>query len=147
MLHVKIVSGDREYEDALSVRREVFIEEQHVPEEIEIDEYEDTATHFVAYDDGKPVGAGRCRRVEDSGKVERICVLRSHRKRRVGQAIMEKIEQFAADEGLHELRLHSQSNAKNFYLRLGYEPCSDEFLEAGIPHVAMRKPLLVFPEV
>jgi predicted GNAT family N-acyltransferase len=144
---VKIVSGDREYEDALSVRRQVFIEEQHVPKEIEIDEFENTATHFVAYDGGKPVGAGRCRRIKDNCKVERICVLPSHRKRRVGEAIMKEIEQFAADDGMRELRLNSQSHAKNFYLRLGYEPCSDEFLEADIPHIAMRKTLHVSPEV
>lgn len=142
-MKVKIISDEQQYRDALAVRRKVFMEEQHVPEDLEIDEYEETATHFVAYDDGgQPIGAGRCRRGDGHCKVERICVLPFSRKQGIGEAIMDKIEQFAREQRLAVLKLHSQTHARRFYERLGYQICSEqEFLDAGIPHVAMRKGL------
>lgn len=140
-MNIVIASNEKEYRDALSVRFRVFVEEQHVPEEEEVDAFEERATHFVAYDRGEPVGAGRCRRVEDRCKVERICVLPSHRKQGIGEAIMKAIEDFAASKQMLELKLNAQNRAESFYKRLGYETVSGEFLDAGIPHVAMVKTL------
>lgn len=138
-MHVKIVSNEKEYQDALDVRRNVFIKEQQVPEELELDEYEETATHFVVYDGEQPIGAGRCRKVENACKVERICVLPDYRNKRIGLAIMEKIEQVARERKRDGLKLNAQIHAERFYKRLGYITTSDEFLDAGIPHVAMKK--------
>lgn len=136
------MTNDREYRDAVFVRRRVFMDEQKVPEDIELDEFEDTAIHFVAYDNDEVVGAGRCRKVEGNAKVERICVMPSFRKHGVGQAIMEKIEQFARDQHLAALELHAQTHAELFYKRIGYVTSSpEEFLDAGIPHVSMKKSL------
>lgn len=141
-MEVKIVSCDSEYRDAVLVRRRVFMDEQNVPEDLEWDEFEETATHFVAYNEGDTVGAGRCRVVEGNCKVERICVMPTSRKHGVGQAIMEKIEQYAHDQHMQTLILHAQTHAEPFYKRLGYVTCSDEvFLDAGIPHVSMKKGL------
>lgn len=135
----KMVEGQKELKDAFSVRKTVFICEQNVPEEIEIDEYEDASTHFILYQENLPIGAGRFRFIEDYGKVERICVLPEARKIGAGKAIMEGIEQFAAQNGLHKLKLHAQTHAIPFYSRLGYEVISDEFMDAGIPHKTMMK--------
>ena len=77
---VKIVENQKELEDAFSVRKTVFIHEQNVPAEEEIDQYEDDSTHFVFYKDKVPTGAGRFRPVDGYGKVERICVLKEARK-------------------------------------------------------------------
>lgn len=134
-----MVSGRKAYQDALSVRRKVFIEEQNVSEEEEIDEHEQTAAHFIAYNGDEPVGAGRFRQVEDKGKVERICVLPSHRMKKVGQRMMFAIENYAREKGLNTLTLGAQTHAQDFYNRLGYETYSDVFDDAGIPHVAMKK--------
>lgn len=130
------------YEDALSVRDAVFVDEQGVPEELEVDEYEDDALHFVAYDaDGDPVGAARLREYEDRvGKVERVAVLESRRGEGWGDDLMDALEDAAADR-YDELYLHAQLPAAGFYDRRGYEREGDEFAEAGIPHVAMRKPV------
>lgn len=88
------------YEDALRVRRLVFIEEQHVPEEEEIDQFEDDAFHLVLYDGDIPVGAGRLRFIDEGvGKIERICVLPSYRGRGAGRMVMEAIEQLAKSKG------------------------------------------------
>lgn len=136
---VTIVSDKNQLEDAFSVRKKVFVEEQMVPLEEEIDQFEDTATHFVLYKEGKPTGAGRFRVVDGYGKVERICVLKEARKSGAGKEIMKQIEKFATDKGLEKLKLNAQTHAIPFYEGLGYEVVSDEFLDAGIPHKTMIK--------
>jgi len=138
-VNVKIVENDKELEDAFSVRRTVFIDEQNVPEEEEIDELEDKATHFVAYLEDSPIAAGRFRIVDGYGKVERICVLKETRQTGSGKALMEEIEAYALKQGLHKLKLNAQTHAIPFYARLGYEVVSEEFLDAGIPHKTMIK--------
>ncbi|GLB58945.1 GNAT family N-acetyltransferase [Cytobacillus sp. NCCP-133] len=140
-MEVKIVSTEQELQDAFSVRKQVFIHEQNVPEEEEIDKYEDEASHFVLYDSGKPAGAGRFRIVDGVGKVERICVLKENRKGGSGKAIMKKIEEYAKEKGLKALKLNAQTQAIPFYGKLGYEVVSEEFLDAGIPHRTMKKPI------
>ncbi|OZM58290.1 GNAT family N-acetyltransferase [Lottiidibacillus patelloidae] len=138
-LVTKLVSTEKEYEDALLVRREVFIDEQNVPEDLEIDEYEKDCFHFISYDETKPVAAGRLRKIAEGGKVERICVLKPYRKHGIGINLMEALEATAKEQNIPQLILNSQTHAEKFYLKLGYQPVSDEFMEAGIPHVKMKK--------
>lgn len=77
----------------------------------------------------------------DIGKVERVAVLEPRRGTGVGRALMLAVEERARDQSLAALELHSQTHAAGFYRELGYESYGDEFEEAGIPHVKMRKPL------
>lgn len=135
----KIVKTQKEREDAFSLRRTVFVNEQNVPEEEEIDQHEDEATHFVLYHEGSPVGAGRFRVVDGYGKVERICVLKDARNTGAGTKIMNGIENFAQENGIAKLKLNAQTHAIPFYAGLGYEVVSEEFLDAGIPHRTMIK--------
>nr|WP_254179224.1 MULTISPECIES: GNAT family N-acetyltransferase [Cytobacillus] len=125
--------------DAFSVRKQVFINEQNVPEEEEIDQFEDEAVHFVLYNNGMPAGAGRFRTVDGNGKVERICVLKENRQSGSGKAIMDKIEEHAKKQGLPALKLNAQTQAIPFYEKLGYQVISEEFMDAGIPHRTMKK--------
>jgi predicted GNAT family N-acyltransferase len=136
---VKIVETQQELEDAYSVRKTVFVEEQAVPLEEEIDEFEKEAKHFVMYLEGAPVGAGRFRFVDGYGKVERICVLKEARKTGAGKAIMNTIEDYARGKEIHKLKLNAQTHAIPFYAGLGYEIVSEEFMDAGIPHKTMVK--------
>ena len=138
-MNVKVVENEKELEDAFSVRRTVFIDEQNVPAEEEIDELEDEATHFVSYLEGSPIAAGRFRVVDGYGKVERICVLKEARKTGSGKAMMNEIEAYARNNGQHKLKLNAQTHAIPFYAGLGYEVVSEEFLDAGIPHKTMIK--------
>ncbi|WP_085521683.1 GNAT family N-acetyltransferase [Tuberibacillus sp. Marseille-P3662] len=138
---VIIVESKKQYDDALNVRNEVFVHEQNVPADLEIDEFEDDSTHFVTYEQDKPIGAGRLRHIDQVGKVERICVLKAYRGHKVGQAIMCAIESSAKKQGFHTLKLNAQNHAIKFYQQLGYDVCSDEFMDAGIPHVQMTKSL------
>jgi predicted GNAT family N-acyltransferase len=138
-VEVRIVSSEQELHDAFSVRKQVFINEQNVPEEEEIDQFEDEAVHFVLYNNGMPAGAGRFRTVDGNGKVERICVLKENRQSGSGKAIMDKIEEHAKKQGLPALKLNAQTQAIPFYEKLGYQVISEEFMDAGIPHRTMKK--------
>ncbi|WP_129116880.1 GNAT family N-acetyltransferase [Halegenticoccus tardaugens] len=158
----EVVVGDDDATraDAFAVRREVFVEEQGVPADLEWDDHDERAVHFVAYDGGRAVGAARLRRFAgseggcksgdfgtadrgDVGKVERVAVLPDARGSGWGRRLMEAVERAAADRGVAELTLSSQTHAEAFYRRLGYETVSDVFREAGIPHVKMVKSIEV----
>lgn len=138
-MNVEIVTTKEQLQDAFSVRRLVFVEEQQVPEEEEIDQYDDECIHFVLYNQEMPIGAGRFRNLDGIGKVERICVLSSCRGTGAGKLIMDKIEQYAKQNNYSALKLNAQTQAIPFYSKLGYEIISDEFMDAGIPHRTMKK--------
>ncbi|MDQ0217457.1 GNAT family N-acetyltransferase [Peribacillus cavernae] len=139
-MNVKIVATKEEREDAYLVRTKVFIDEQNVPVEEEIDKHEHESTHFVLYDDvHSPIGAGRFRILDGIGKVERICVLSSARQKGSGIRIMDAIQTFAASRDITRLKLNAQTHAIPFYEKLGYQTVSGEFLDAGIPHKTMIK--------
>lgn len=142
MTEVRIVESMGEREDAYAVRQTVFVDEQGVDEELEYDEYEETATHFVAYDGDEPIGAARLREPEPGlGKVERVAVLEPRREQGVGESLMEAVEAEAREGGMTKLKLHSQTRAMRFYASVGFERRGEEFEEAGIPHVKMYKPI------
>lgn len=138
-MKIIVVENERQYKDALQVRKCVFVGEQHVPLELEVDEFEKEATHLVVYDDDAPVGAGRFRIKNTAAKVERICVLKEMRGKNIGLHIMRKIEELALELGLDELILHAQTHAQTFYEKLDYQVTSDLFYDANIPHVEMKK--------
>lgn len=123
--------------DAFSVRKQVFVNEQRVSAEEEYEEFEETSTHVVIYDNDVPVGAGRFRILDGIGKMERICVLNSHRRK----IVMDSLEAYAKENSLQKLKLHAQTHAEDFYKKLGYVTSSDVFMEANIPHVVMIKEL------
>ncbi|EOW9526943.1 GNAT family N-acetyltransferase [Bacillus cytotoxicus] len=140
-MKAQLVQTDQQLKDAFSVRRQVFVKEQHASAEEEYDQFEEITKHVVIYDIDIPVGAGRMRMVDGIGKIERICVLPSYRKKGIGKLIMDALETYAKEEAIRKLKLHAQTHAESFYKRLGYQTVSDVFLEANIPHVIMIKEL------
>jgi predicted GNAT family N-acyltransferase len=140
---VKVAATPLEKEQAMEVRRTVFIEEQGVPAAIEMDANDATAVHFVGYQLEQPIAAGRMREIEPgTGKVERVCVLPEYRGQNVGVQIMKAMEEYARTNGIFKLKLNSQSYAIPFYEKLGYAITSEEFFEAGISHHSMEKNIL-----
>ncbi|MCA0969559.1 GNAT family N-acetyltransferase [Halobacillus litoralis] len=140
-MRIEKVKTEEQKNDAFSIRRVVFVDEQQVPEELELDEHDDSAVHFVGYEDNTPVAAGRMREFDGYGKLERICVLKNHRGKQYGKRIILGMESFILDQGLNQAKLNAQTHAEAFYRSLGYETISDEFMDAGIPHVTMIKSL------
>ena len=154
MTEVRQVTPEDGLADAFAVRREVFVREQGVSENEEMDGRDDEAAQFVAYDDDYPIGTARLRTVEGDesggagtgpaervGKVERVAVRVDYRGQGVGRALMDRVESRARSAGFDALELHAQTHVEAFYGKLGYETTSGVFQEAGIDHVAMRKSL------
>lgn len=143
MFHVKFVSTDKELQDAFFVRKKVFVDEQRVPLSLEIDEYDETASHFVVYEKDAPIGAGRIRETRTGvGKVERVCILPNYRGLRLGKLIMKALEDHGSELGFEKIILNAQSHAIPFYEGIGYIITSPEFMDADIPHRAMEKKLV-----
>ncbi|KMY46523.1 acetyltransferase [Bacillus sp. FJAT-27916] len=141
-MDIKIVTNEEELQQAYQVRKIVFVDEQKVTVEEEIDHLEEESTHFLVMNENdEPIGAGRFRIVDNYGKVERICVLPQARSTGVGRSLMEAIEQHALSQGLEITKLNAQVQAIPFYKSLGYGIISEEFLDAGIPHRTMKKRL------
>lgn len=146
-MKVFLVKNKKQLAEAYEVRKTVFVDEQHVPVEEEIDSFEEVAEHFLVYDDNEqPIGAGRLRILQGCAKVERICILKPFRGTGVGKVLMTFIEQHAATQHINVLKLNAQTHAIPFYKALGYQITSEEFLDAGIPHRSMEKILTVKSE-
>ena len=139
---IRVVTDEHSRDDVFAVRREVFVEEQGVPPDREIDEYEDEATHLLALRDGTPVGTARLRALDETtGKVERVAVREAFRGEGLGRRLMDRVESLARERGFDSLVLHSQTQVEGFYEALDYRTTSDVFQDAGIPHVEMVKRL------
>jgi predicted GNAT family N-acyltransferase len=149
---VRVAEDPADREACFAVRKEVFVVEQGVPQELEYDVYDAVATHVLAVrEDGTPLGTGRLLYGEavaaktdgdlTVGSLGRLAVTEEARGLGVGVALVRAIEDAARARGLAAVDLHAQTHALGFYERLGYEAYGPEFPDAGIPHRAMRRAL------
>jgi predicted GNAT family N-acyltransferase len=121
---------------AQEVRYDVFIVEQEVPVEMEWDEMDACSLHAIALDEtGAAVGTGR---LLPDGHIGRMAVRKQARGAGIGSALLSALMEAAAQRGDRSLLLHAQRHAEAFYRRFGFVREGEEFMEAGIPHVAMR---------
>ena len=127
----------QESEHELSrIRKDVFIREQQVPEELEWDDDDQNCIHILAIDkNGLPIGTAR---MKADGHIGRMAVLRKYRNQGIGSAILEKLISIAYELEYERLYLHAQVSAIEFYLKHGFTICSEEFMDAGIPHKSME---------
>ena len=125
------------YREALSsIRHTVFVEEQDVPVELEIDGEDASARHAAAFsDDGRLIGTGR---LLASGKIGRMAVSQSMRRQGIGRALLDALVAEAKRLKFEEVSLGAQLPAVAFYERAGFEAYGDIFLDAGIDHKMMR---------
>ena len=133
------LGGPEDWEAARDIRLEVFVTEQGVPADLELDGADATARHWLARDpEGVPIGTARAvTRPDGSWKIGRVAVRRSWRGRGVGAAVMRAILAELTRVGAPGAYLESQTHAQAFYEKLGFVAQGGVFLEAGIPHVAM----------
>lgn len=130
------------YTDALHIRHDVFIIEQGVSLEEEIDDLENQTEHLVVYENGQPVAAARMLAIDpQTYKAQRVSVLKDARGQGYGAELMQQMELRAKELGGQKITLGAQNTAIPFYEKLGYEVEGDEFLDAGIPHHTMSKSL------
>lgn len=120
------------------IRFRVFVDEQGVPAEMELDEFDEVSCHALALAGADPVGTGR---LLPDGHIGRMAVLADWRGRGVGTALLEALIVEAARRGMVRLALSAQTHALGFYTRFGFEPEGEVYDEAGLPHQAMVKTL------
>ncbi len=144
---VRFVESQEELETCLSIRRKVFIEEQGVPEELEIDELDFPAPnrHVLLLSEGLPAGTAR---IKDLGegvvKYQRIAILSEYRRQGLGKILLDGLDRLAVQLGYRHVKIEAQKYAEGFYHRCGFITTSPEIImDAGIPHVAMEKDLPV----
>ncbi|MEU3062163.1 GNAT family N-acetyltransferase [Streptomyces subrutilus] len=148
---VRVAVSEADLKACFAVRTEVFVVEQSVPQSIEYDAYDAVALHVLAESaDGAPLGTGRLLHgpaalaktgSPEGGSLGRLAVTAGARGLGVGVALVRAIEAQAAALGLSYVDLGAQTHALGFYERLGYVAYGAEFLDAGIAHRSMRRPL------
>jgi len=138
MLRIELLAWEEARAEASRIRTIVFVEEQRVPPDIELDEMDAPSVHALAFVNGRAVGTGR---LLPDGHIGRMAVLREARARGVGSAILERLVAEAGRRGVREAVLAAQTHAVPFYRRHGFAPVGAVYEEAGIPHQEMRRVL------
>lgn len=135
--HVRIAKEQEDFFQLIRLREEVFVIEQGVPIEIELDDADDQAIHFVAAMKNEVIGTARLVVKGRAGKIGRMAVQKKWRGKGVGAALIGLIKKTAVKKGITRLYLHAQASAVAFYQRLGFVAEGKGFVEAGIPHRKM----------
>jgi predicted GNAT family N-acyltransferase len=138
MLRIDLMPWSKAREEASRIRFAVFVEEQRVPREIELDARDAECIHALARLDGRAVGTGR---LLPDAHIGRMAVLKECRAMGVGSRILESLVQRARERGDREVVLSAQVHALAFYARHGFSAFGEAYEEAGIPHQDMRRRL------
>lgn len=139
-IQVAVVSWSEQQQALSEVRREVFITEQKVPEELEWDDIDADCRHVLASDTSYssllqiPVGTGR---LLADGQIGRMAVRKEYRRQGIGYAILQKLIELAICDGHKQIYLHAQLTAVPFYKQAGFKAQGETFMDAGIPHIKM----------
>ncbi|MBO1519664.1 GNAT family N-acetyltransferase [Oceanisphaera pacifica] len=137
MSDIQIVAYDSTHSPAIrAIREAVFMQEQGVSLALEFDGRDDSAIQVLVAVDGQYVGTGR---MLDDGHIGRIAILKSHRGQGLGAKVVQALVAEATRLGYQKVYLGAQTHAVDFYAKLGFTAYGDEFMDAGIPHLAMEQ--------
>jgi predicted GNAT family N-acyltransferase len=136
MLRIVMMSWEEARAHAAPIRFSVFVEEQGVPLDIELDEHDAFSIHALAFDEEKAVATGR---LLPDGHIGRMAVLREWRGRGIGSLLLQTLVEKARERGDSEVALAAQVHAVPFYRAHGFVEEGAEYLDAGIPHLTMRR--------
>jgi predicted GNAT family N-acyltransferase len=134
---VKKVSCEKELEQALRIRIHVFVREQGVPAEIELDDDDKRARHLLASIGKRPAGTARIVMRGGKAKIGRMAVLKSHRRKNVGKKLLTRAIMTAKKQDARKIYLHAQLAVIGFYESAGFRCVGPVFDEAGIAHRKM----------
>ena len=137
-LKFKKIKTKSEMDISFRIRDLVFCDEQKISKEIEFDNLDHLCEHFLVYKEETPIATGRVR-LKDNNlyKIERVAVLSNYRRSKVGSLLIREIIKIYSGLKDTKLILHSQLAVQKFYRNLNFSPYGEQFLEDGIPHIAM----------
>jgi predicted GNAT family N-acyltransferase len=135
---IEQVSWKTQQQILAAIRKHVFVNEQAVPLDLEIDDQDPVAYHWLAYHQGQPVGTVR---MLADGHIGRLAVLAEHRQQGIGTMLLDAVLAFAQQQQLFNTYLYSQRQAIGFYQQRGFTVTGGPFMDAGIEHIKMVKPL------
>ena len=135
MLRIELADWKAAQKEAQRIRFAVFVEEQGVPLELEMDENDARCVHALAFEEKTAVGTGR---LLPDGHIGRMAVMKAWRGRGVGAALLRKLVEAARARGDREVMLSAQVHALGFYRAHGFSPEGNVYEDAGIAHQAMR---------
>jgi len=132
---VNKVSLAEDIQKCLDIRTTVFVIGQNVPQSEEVDGKDQDSDHYLLTIDGMPVGVARVRYTEDFAKIERVAILNDYQGQGFGVQIMRKmLSDIRQSAAIASVKLSSQTYAIPFYEKLGFSVCSEEYMDANIPH-------------
>lgn len=134
---IRLVKNKKELEEVYKIREIVFIKEQNVPKNIEIDKFDKSAKHIVVLYKNKSIGCARVRFIGGKAKLERIAVLKSSRGKGFGKMIVNYMVNYCKNKNVKEIVMNSQFYLKDYYKKFGFKPMGKTFMEAGIKHIRM----------
>ena len=136
-LKIELVKNKKDLEHVFKIRETVFIKEQKVPKDIERDDFDSIAKHFVVFYRNKPIGCARISFINKKVKLERIALLKKYRGKGFGKIITEYLIEYCKKKNVKEIFMHSQYYLKDFYNKCGFKIRGKTFMEADIKHIEM----------
>lgn len=139
-IEIRLAKTRKDIDDALKVRKLVFVKEQKIPENIVVDKLENQADHFLALNHLKPVGTARIRYLDDEiAKIERMAILKEYRGKEVGSKLLKYILNVLNEKGIKTATMNAQLSTQQFYSKFGFRQVGKIFEEVGIKHIKMVK--------
>ena len=138
----KLVTGDVELQEAFEVRRQVFVREQGISEDLVFDGHDRKSLHMVVKDGERVIGTARVQFLADNqAKLERMAILKRYRRKGIGKEMLLFLDTIWKDKQVQQVIIHAQLEVVPFYKLCGFDELSLPFQEAGIKHIKMRKRL------
>ena len=138
----KLVTGDDELQEAFEVRKQVFVREQGISEDLVFDGHDREALHIVVEDGERVIGSARVQLLAaNHAKLERMAVLEPYRRKGIGREMLLFLDTVWKDKQVQQVIIHAQLEVVPFYKLCGFDELGLPFQEAGIKHIKMRKQL------
>jgi predicted GNAT family N-acyltransferase len=141
-LSYKLVTSDAELQEAFAVRRQVFVREQGISDDLVFDGHDRETLHMVVKDGERVIGSARVQSLADNqAKLERMAILKRYRRKGIGREMLLFLGTVWKDKQVQQIIIHAQLEVAPFYKSCGFEEVGLPFREAGIKHIKMRKQL------
>ena len=138
----KLVTSDDELPEVFELRRQVFVREQGISEDLVFDGHDKEALHLVVKDGERVIGSARVQFLADNqAKLERMAVLKRYRRKGIGREMLLFLDTVWKDKQVQQVIIHAQLEVVPFYKLCGFDELGLPFQEAGIKHIKMRKQL------